>query len=188
MLPDPLHPAVVHFPIVLTLLLPLVALGALWAIRGGAAPLKAWGAVVALGGGLLLSSWAAVRTGEAQEERVEEVVSEAAMHGHEEAGERFLLLAGIGFLVLGAGLVPGIAGRTGRILGTAAALALVAAAWQVGHTGGELVYRHGAAVAYAGSAGPEGAVGERRLPGGGDRPRTGSREDDEEGDEGDRDR
>ena len=33
MLPDPLHPAVVHFPIVLTFLLPLAALGALWRAR-----------------------------------------------------------------------------------------------------------------------------------------------------------
>ena len=30
MLPDPLHPAVVHFPIVLMFLLPLAALAALW--------------------------------------------------------------------------------------------------------------------------------------------------------------
>src|SRR5512134_3400045 len=42
MLPDPLHPAVVHFPIVLMILLPLAAAGALWAIRRGVGPAKAW--------------------------------------------------------------------------------------------------------------------------------------------------
>ena len=36
MLPDPLHPAVIHFPIVLMVLLPLVAAWALWTIRRGA--------------------------------------------------------------------------------------------------------------------------------------------------------
>ena len=42
MLPDPLHPAVVHFPIVLMVLLPFVAASALWAIRRGARPVRAW--------------------------------------------------------------------------------------------------------------------------------------------------
>jgi len=43
MLPNPLHPAVVHFPIVLALLLPIFAIGALWTIRRGARPRRAWG-------------------------------------------------------------------------------------------------------------------------------------------------
>lgn len=33
MLPDPLHPALVHFPVVLGFLLPVVALVPLWSIR-----------------------------------------------------------------------------------------------------------------------------------------------------------
>jgi uncharacterized membrane protein len=35
MLPDPLHPIVVHFPIVLVVLLPAFAIGALLVIRRG---------------------------------------------------------------------------------------------------------------------------------------------------------
>jgi uncharacterized membrane protein len=42
MLPDPLHPAVVHFPIVLMILLPLAAAGGLWAISRGVGTAKAW--------------------------------------------------------------------------------------------------------------------------------------------------
>ena len=36
MIPDPLHPAIVHLPIVLRACLPLAGLGALWSVRRGA--------------------------------------------------------------------------------------------------------------------------------------------------------
>ena len=89
MLPDPLHPAVIHFPIVLMVLLPLVAAWALWTIRRGARPAAAWLVPLVTAAALALSSWIAVETGEREEDRVERVVPEASMHGHEEAAERF---------------------------------------------------------------------------------------------------
>src|SRR5690348_6821402 len=58
-LPNPLHPAVVHFPIVLAFMLPLFAIGALVAIRRGARPLRAWSLPLAVGAALTLSSWVA---------------------------------------------------------------------------------------------------------------------------------
>ncbi|MEO8624314.1 MAG: hypothetical protein ABI625_24750, partial [bacterium] len=70
-LPEPLHPAVVHLPIALTLLLLPFAVGALWAIRRGATPLRAWGIAAALSALLTFSSWVAVETGEQTAERVE---------------------------------------------------------------------------------------------------------------------
>ena len=139
-LPSPLHPAVVHFPIVLMILLPIVALGALWAIRRGAAPLRAWAIPVALAAGLTLSAWAAVETGESQGEQVEDTLGEQAVESHEEAAERFLLLSGAVLVVSAAGLLRGAAGKTARIVSTVAALGLVAAGYQVGHSGGRLVY------------------------------------------------
>lgn len=159
MLPDPLHPAVVHFPIVFMLLLPLSAIGALWAIRRGTAPRAAWVYPVVLAAALSLSSWAAVETGEGDEEKVEDVVSESAIHGHEEAAERFLVLSGVLLVVTAAGLLRGVPGRVARVGAIAGALGLAAVGAQVGHTGGELVYREGAASAYAPSAyAPSGAA------------------------------
>ena len=149
MLPNPLHPAVVHFPIVLAILLPLFAIGALVAIRRGARPLRAWSLPLAVGAALTLSAWVAVETGESQDERVERVVGNAPLEAHEEAAELFLTLSGVLLLVSATGLVRGVVGRAGRIAGTVGAIALVVAAAQVGHSGGELVYRHGAASAYA---------------------------------------
>jgi uncharacterized membrane protein len=153
MLPDPLHPAVVHFPIVLTFLLPLVALASLWSIRRGAPARSAWRVPAAAAGALTASAWLAVETGERDEEAVEQVVAEAPLESHEEAAERFLLLSGGVFLIAGAGLLRGRVGAAARLAATAGAVGLVGAGALVGHSGGELVYRHGAAAAHAPTTG-----------------------------------
>jgi uncharacterized membrane protein len=147
-LPNPLHPAVVHFPIVLAFLLPLFAIGALVAIRKGARPLRAWSLPLVVGAALTLSSWVAIETGEDQDERVERIVAEQPLETHEERAEMFLTLSVVLLLVSATGLARGVVGRAGRVTATVGAVALVVAAAQVGHSGGELVYRHGAASAY----------------------------------------
>jgi uncharacterized membrane protein len=147
----PLHPVVVHFPIVLAVLLPIFALGALWAIRKGTTPRRAWSVPVAIAAALALSALVAVETGEDQDERVEQVVPEQPLEAHEEAAELFLTLSGGLALVAAAGLVRGRVGGIARGLGTAGAFALVALAVLVGHSGGKLVYEHGAASAYTGA-------------------------------------
>ena len=154
MLPNPLHPAIVHFPVVLAFLLPIFAIGSLWVIRKGATARRAWAIPVALSAALALSAFVAVKTGEAQEDRVEDVVPGHAMDTHEDAAELFQTASGILLLVTVAGLAGGVVGRSARLLATAGAVALVFAAASVGHSGGELVYRHGAASAYADAAAP----------------------------------
>lgn len=147
-IPTPLHPAIVHLPIALSILLPFFAVGALVAIRRGARPLKAWGVTTALFAALTLLSWVAVETGEQQTDRVEHVIAEAPIETHEEAAEAFLLFS-LGVLGVAAiGLTSGKIGTVARVAGTVGALALVAAGYQVGHTGGKLVYQYGAAAAY----------------------------------------
>jgi uncharacterized membrane protein len=148
MLPNPLHPAVVHFPLVLMFLLPLFAIGAVWAIRRGAGARRAWAVPFALSAALAASAFVALRTGEAEEERVEAVVSEAALHEHEEAAERFLVLSGVLLLVAAAGLVAGDVGRAARYLAVAGSIGVAVAGVQTGAAGGELVYRENAASAY----------------------------------------
>ena len=146
----PLHPLVVHFPIVLVTLLPISIGVALWMIRKGTTPRRVWAVPVALAAALALSAWVATETGESQEDRVERVVARGALHGHEEAAERFLVLSGVLVLVTAAGLSRGNVGRAARLVSAVGALGLVAAGVQVGHSGGSLVYREGAANAYTG--------------------------------------
>ncbi len=148
MLPDPLHPAVVHFPIVLSALLPIFALGALWANRRGAHSRWTWAIPLALSAVMTLSGWVSVEAGEDQGERVEDVVGESALHEHEEGGERFLVLSGLLLFVAAAGLIGGTVGTAGRYLTTAGSLVVLWAGVAVGSSGGALVYEHGAAAAY----------------------------------------
>lgn len=148
MLPEPLHPAVVHVPLALAVLLPISALVALWAMRRGARALHAWMVPVALALLLTGSAWVALRTGEAEEDRVEAVVGHDLLHEHEEAAERFLLFSGLVTVVGMAGLLGGTVGTASRLVATAGSVVVLAVAVQVGAAGGELVYRHGAASAY----------------------------------------
>lgn len=148
MLPDPLHPAIVHYPIVLATLLPLAAIVALILIARGSNARKTWTVIVVLSALLAVASFVALRTGEAEEEAVEEVVAEDPLHEHEEAGERMLVFSGVGVLLMAIGLANGKLGRAGRWIGTAGSVVLLVAAYQAGKLGGELVYEHGAASAY----------------------------------------
>jgi uncharacterized membrane protein len=150
MLPNPLHPAIVHFPIVLMMLLPVAAGVALWTIRKGVRPARAWLVPLAFATALAFTSWLAVETGEQQEGRVEKVVSEAVIDGHAEAADRFLVLSLVVTALVGLGLVRGKFGATARAVSLVAAAGLVVAGYQVGHSGGQLVYQHGAASAYTG--------------------------------------
>jgi len=148
MIPDPLHPAIVHFPIVLMFLAPLAAIIALWSIRRGADIRRSWLMAVVAALALALSTWAATLSGQDQEERVERVVAEQPIETHEESAELFFMLSGVLVVLSVAGLARGSLGRGSRILATLWAVALIPAGVRVGHSGGQLVYRHGAANAY----------------------------------------
>lgn len=149
----PLHALVVHLPIALTVLVPLFAIGALILGRRGVSAHKVWAVPVALMAMLLVSGLVAENTGEDQEDRVEQVVPKQAMHDHEEAAELFVLVAGGALLVAAGGLLPNRAGAMLRVAGTVGTLVVFATGWNVGHSGGALVYQHNAGSAYAQNAG-----------------------------------
>jgi uncharacterized membrane protein len=157
LIPNPLHPAVVHLPIAFAVILPLFAVGAIWFIRRGSRPLVAWGLTIGMAAALVASAWVSLQTGEQQEERVEDVVGESSIHQHEEAAEVFIAVsAGVLVLALG-GLAPGRLGKVSRLVTAAGTVAILGAGWKVGHSGGMLVYRDGAASAYANVNGQGGA-------------------------------
>lgn len=148
MLPDPLHPAVVHLPLGMALVAPAAALLAALAIRRGLVPRRVWLAVVLFQVVLLGSAWAALASGEREEERVEALVAERYIERHEDHA-RFLLAAGAAALVLAVlGAGPGRRGGIARGATVVATFLLLATAIRTGASGGALVYRHGAANAY----------------------------------------
>ncbi len=161
MLPDPLHPAIVHFPLVLAVLAPPIILGLLLVLRrDGArragARRSIWG--IAVGTLLLLAATArlAIQTGEAQEDVVEEVVPHDAIEEHEEAAERLFVGSLIVLVLAGAGLLRGTPGTVGRGAAAVGSVVLLGLALAVGESGGDLVYEHGAASAYTESRASDG--------------------------------
>jgi len=148
MLPDPLHPTIVHFPIVLAVLAPILAAAAFWAIHSGRATRRSWIGILVVQVALVCAAWAAAETGGREEERVERVVAERHIEKHEEAAERFIAVAALVLPLAAAGLLAGRIGTASRALTIALSVAALGAVGLVGHSGGELVYRHGAAAAY----------------------------------------
>ena len=150
-LPSPLHPAVVHFPIVLLLLGAVVAVAAAFT-RRGRLPLAA-ALLFGLGA---IGTVVAVQTGERDGEIVGETPAiEALLDQHEEWAERTQIAAVVAALLAAAAFATTqwtVAARwqmVARGLRIATGVGALLAAWcviQTGHYGGQLVYRHGAGV------------------------------------------
>lgn len=148
------HPKVVHLPMALGVLMPLVAGGLLLAWWANWLPRRVWFIAIALQAALVGSGVAALRSGEAEEDRVESVVAKQLIEEHEEKAEAFLATSGcvLAIMLLAAALGARRAALpTGAaaVLGTFVVLGL---GYRTGQAGGGLVYRHGAAQAYADSA------------------------------------
>ena len=180
MLPDPLHPAIVHFPIVLSLLLPLVALSAILVIRSRPSPRPVWGVVVVVAALLAGSSWLAVQTGESDEELVEEAIAEQPVEQHEEDGERLLILSGLLAVVIVSGLAQGRYGVFFRYAGLAGTILVAASAIATGSSGGALVYEHNAAQVHS-----QGTLAGDNAEAAGDRTGENAREDHDDDDDDD---
>jgi len=155
MLSIPLHPALVHLPLGLAFVMPLLALALAFRLWTGRSARGGWTLAVALQALLLAGGLAAMKSGQAEEERVEKIVAKAAIHQHEEYAEGFLWAAGFALIAIVAvrALHEGRAARALSALAVVGALLVAGLALQVGHAGGQLVYLHGAAAAYTGVAG-----------------------------------
>ena len=145
----PLHPLIVHFPIVLTALLPVFTIVAFYFIRKGAAVRRAWLVPLVASAALFTAAWVTKITGQQQEDRVEKAVPRAAFHEHEEAGEMLWMVSGALLVITAAGMAHGGIGKAARVVSVAGSIVLIGAAIKVGHTGGVLVYKYDAARVYS---------------------------------------
>lgn len=145
-----LHPKLVHFPIAFSVLMPLLAGGLLIAWWRGWLPKRAWWIAIAVQTLLVGTTFLALESGEVDEETAEEVVSEDAIHEHEEAAEVFWFgaLGALGLLALAGFLKNDKRALSVAILGTAVTVVVLGLGVRVGSAGGELVWEHGAANAF----------------------------------------
>lgn len=145
------HPKVVHLPMALGVLMPLLAGGLALAWWRGWLPWRAWLVAVAFQAVLLVSGVVALRTGEAEEDRVERIVSERLIEAHEEAAEVFVWGSGavLAMMLAAAGLHQKRAGLPIASVAALGTLVVLGLGYRTGQAGGSLVYEHGAAQAYA---------------------------------------
>jgi uncharacterized membrane protein len=153
----PLHPAVVHVPIGVAVIMPLVAILLTFAIWKKWLPRKAWWLVVILQAVVVLGCFAALATGEDAEHKAEKVVSDDLIEQHHDAGVVFTVLAVGTLAVAGAGIAVARKEKLSNLLNaatTVASIGVLAMGAYVGHLGGRLVFVHGAAQAYTGPVTP----------------------------------
>lgn len=158
----PLHPIAVHFPIVLGSLLPALALLLWWSIRKEWVVPKAWALVPAVALVYMLSALVASELGEEDEDKVEKIVREEVIEEHEEAAEVIPWVAGTLMIVSLAGFVKKYDDKA-KLAVVALSLVAIVPLGIAGHTGGELVYKYGAARAHM-SAADISAIGQGVKP------------------------
>jgi uncharacterized membrane protein len=145
-IPSPLHPALVHFPIVLILLGTLVVLASVL-IRRWHLPWIAAGLLVLGSAGAIAAAW----TGGEEEESVGELNSNAdqILDEHEKWGERTrnisIVAALLALAAASASRFP-VASRAVSIAAACAALASSYCVANAGHYGGQLVYKNGVGI------------------------------------------
>ena len=158
-LPVPLHPAVVHLPLGLAFAIPLVAIGIAIAHRRSRLPRAALVVLVGLQALLVGSGFVAMQLGEREEDAVEKVVAKTVIHEHEDRAEVFVWAAAAVLVGAAATLVVP-SGAVGAVAGVVAAgtIAVAALGALTGHAGGQIVYAHGGAAAFASREGQTSAV------------------------------
>ena len=147
----PLHPKLVHIPLALAVLLPLLNVALLLAWWKKWFPRKTWLISACLHAIMTLSAFVAMQTGESNEHQAEKVVAKHEIHEHEEAAELFLFST-VGALILA--LIAAIAEKEQvalkMALGTTAlSLLCTVLAIEAGEHGGKLVYKYGAGRAFS---------------------------------------
>lgn len=145
----PLHPLIVHFPIALTFIFPILALLFAYLIKINKMTPKAWLIIVGIQLAVVISGYIALETGETEEHTVEKVVSKKLIHQHEEAAEIFVGSAVL-TLVLSIGVFFIRKELQFPVKVGIAIFGLISCylAYKTSGLGGELVYKHGAASAY----------------------------------------
>ena len=154
------HPKLVHLPMALAVLMPLVTGGVLFAWWRGWLDRRVWVLALLLQAALVGSGLVAINSGETEEERVEQVVPEEYIEAHEEAAEVFVWASAALLLLMAMPLVlpegrARQAASLGALLGT---LIVFGLGYNVGEGGGNLVYEHGAARVHVANGGVAGGL------------------------------
>jgi len=144
------HPAVVHLPIGIAILLPFITLLFIVLRWKGRMDNKCFSFIIILHFLLSISAYAAMATGDKQEHRVEKVVEKKHIKEHEERAESFFIFS---IILLATSFALYFTAQKNYFISATSALLLLQfillfLGYRVGEAGGDLVYKYGAANAY----------------------------------------
>ena len=145
-----LHPKLVHLPLALSMLMPLLGGAIALSWWRGWLPRRVWAITLLLHMTLTLSAFAAMQSGEDEQNIAEKVVSGELIRAHEDSASALLWLS---VVALFAALIATIAEDERTALRFAAGTVIISLgvaffAVETGGLGGDLVYKHGAARAF----------------------------------------
>jgi hypothetical protein len=144
----PLHPAIVHIPLVLCGLTPIVAAFLAWRTWRGHGDRRAWLVAIALQLVIVIGAYVAANAGSSDAHAIGGAVPRDAIHEHAQAAGWFEWAADATLALLVA--AAALRDKRSAIAGFAAAAVAtvtVAIAFRVGHLGGEIVFEHDAPAA-----------------------------------------
>ena len=139
---SPLHPALVHLPLGIAIVMPFVTGFVFYLIRSEMLPQRGWWVVLVLQLFLVAGGAAALQTGEGAEEAVEKNVTEEVIEAHEEAAKIFMGISVLTLIVIGAGLMDSSFRSTLQGFSVVLLLGALGAGMFAGKKGGEIVYKH----------------------------------------------
>lgn len=149
----PFHALIVHFPLALSVILPVLMLVFILMIKKNKMSHHAWLIILGLQFATTITGYIAMDAGENEEDLVEKIVDKRIIHEHEEAAEVFV---GSTVVVLVLSLAAFFLRKEVQFpvyLGVCfLSLISVYLGYKTGSLGGELVYRYGAAGAYSSNA------------------------------------
>jgi uncharacterized membrane protein len=160
----PFHPIIVHFPIALTFIVPILILVFAFMIKTNKMSHKTWLIIIGLQIATTATGYMALETGEDEEHSVEKVLGKKLIHEHEEAAEIFVGSTVIALVLsIAAFFLKSQIQFLAQLVVCLVSLVSCYLVYTTGHSGGELVYVHGAARAYAQNDGAD-AAPEGLLP------------------------
>ena len=145
----PFHAMIIHFPLALTFIMPLLILVFAFMLRSNKMSHKAWLIIIGLQIMTTVTGYIALDSGEDEEQMVEKVVNKKFIHEHEEAAEIFVGATVVALVLsIAAFFLKTELQFLAQMLVCLVSLISCYLAYNTGNLGGGLVYSHGAASAY----------------------------------------
>ncbi|MGE0550542.1 MAG: DUF2231 domain-containing protein [Kofleriaceae bacterium] len=139
----PMHPKMVHIPIALCIVMPMVITMVWFGIQRGWFTSRTWLLCAALQGVLFVSALGALQSGKDDGAKVEGYASEDALETHRDRASWFVYVAGLNLMLSASVALLPIARNRQQLLGAIAIVASLGgtyAGYLVGDAGGRLVY------------------------------------------------